>query len=138
MRRSSTVRKPRCFLVYALAPESVAPAEANRIFNEYLADPQLPLVLFHDHFIGQPGGVAIFFVETAAGREALYESAALADWQVEVQPLIFSYSPSAFDEQIAFTLRAYRNIDWELLQKEERPAYGNPRREAETASEEFS
>ncbi|HEX6384223.1 MAG TPA: hypothetical protein VF177_06100 [Anaerolineae bacterium] len=135
MKCRPTVRKPRCFLVYALAPESVAPAEANRIFNEYLADPQLPLVLFHDHFIGQPGGVAIFFVGTAAGRQALYESAALADWHVEVQPLIFSHSPSAFDEQISFTLRAYRNADWELLQKEKRPTYGNPRREAETASE---
>lgn len=135
MRKSPAIRKPRCFLVYALAPDSVTPAEANRIFNEYLADRQLPLVLFHDHFIGRPGGVAIFFVETAAGREALYESAALADWHVEVQPLIFSHSPAAFDEQIAFTLRAYRNADWELLQKEKRPAYGNPSREAETANE---
>jgi len=135
MERSAKVRKPRCFLVYALAPEGVAPAEANRIFNAYVADPQLPLVLFHDHFIGQPGGVAIFFVETAAGRQALYKSAALAGWRVEIQPLIFSYSPAAFDEQIAFTLRAYRNAEWELLQQEKRPAYGNPSREAETANE---
>lgn len=138
MKSGPSVRKPRCFLVYALAAEGVAPAAANRIFNEYVADPQLPLVLFHDHFIGRPGGVAIFFVETAAEREALYESTRLADWHVEVQPLIFSYSPAAFDEQIAFTLKAYRNADWELLQQEERPAYGNPRREAETAAEDIS
>ena len=138
MKSGPSVRKPRCFLVYALAPEGVAPAEANRIFNEYLADPQLPLALFHDHFIGRPGGVAIFFVETAAGREALYESTALAGWRVEIQPLIFSYSPAAFDEQIAFTLRAYRNANWEKLQKEARPVYGNPGREAETAAEETS
>ena len=138
MKSRPTVRKPRCFLVYALAPEELVSAEANRIFNEYLADPQLPLVLFHDHFIGQPGGVAIFFVETAASREALYESTALAGWRVEIQPLIFSYSPAAFDEQIAFTLRAYRDVDWEVLQKEARPAYGNPRREAEAASEDIS
>jgi hypothetical protein len=55
---------------------------------------------------------------------------------VEVQPLIFSHSPSAFDEQVSFTLRAYRGVDWETLQKERRPSYGNPSREAETAEEE--
>ena len=137
MKKSPTIRKPRCFLLYALAPESIAPAEANRIFNEYVANPRLPLVLFHDHFIGQPGGVAIFYVETPAGREALYDNTSLAGWRVEIQPLIFSYSPAAFDEQIAFTLRAYRNADWESLQQEKRPAYGNPRREAETASEDI-
>jgi hypothetical protein len=41
----------------------------------------------------------------------------------------------AFDEQIAFTLKAYRGIDWEGLQKEQRPSYGRPSREAETAQE---
>ena len=52
-----------------------------------------------------------------------------------IHPLIFSRSPAAFDEQIAFTLRAYWGGDWELLQKEERPSYGDPRLEAETAVE---
>jgi hypothetical protein len=50
--------------------------------------------------------------------------------------LIFSHSPSALDAQIAFTLRAYRDVDWEALQRDKRPAYGNPNREAETAEEE--
>jgi hypothetical protein len=50
--------------------------------------------------------------------------------------MIFSSSPSAFDEQVAFTLRAYRDMNWESLQKEKRPAYGNAAREAETAEEE--
>jgi hypothetical protein len=59
----------------------------------------------------------------------------LDDWQVEYQPLIFSYGPAAFDEQIAFTLKAYRGLDWERLQKEQRPAYGRPGLEAETAQE---
>jgi hypothetical protein len=79
--------------------------------------------------------LAIFFVETAQERDALLNQKFLKDWQVEVQPLIFSYSPGAFDEQIAFTLRAYRGIDWERLQKEQRPSYGNPNREVETAQE---
>ena len=55
---------------------------------------------------------------------------------MEIRPLIFSRNPAAFDEQIAFTLSAYRGEDWERLQREERPTYGDPRREAETAEEE--
>jgi len=55
---------------------------------------------------------------------------------VEYRPMIFSYSPSAFDEQVAFTLKAYRDVNWENLQQEKRPAYGNAAREAETAQEE--
>jgi hypothetical protein len=73
--------------------------------------------LYHDHFIGQPGGIAIFFVETSAERDALLDQDFLEGWQVEFQPLIFSYSPAAFDEQIAFTLKAYHGIDWEQFTK---------------------
>lgn len=129
------IKKSRCFLVYALAPENLPASEANRIFNEYIAEPGLPLALYHDHFIGQPGGIAIFFVETPQERDALLDQKFLDGWQVEYQPLIFSYSPAAFDEQIAFTLKAYRGVDWERLQKEQRPSYGNPGVEAETAQE---
>ena len=129
------IKKPRCFLVYALAPGGLSAAEANQLFNEFIAEPGLPLALYHDHFIGQPGGAAIFFVETTAERDALLAQKTLHGWQVEVQPLIFSYSPAAFDEQISFTLKAYRGIDWERLQKEQRPAYGSPSLEAETAQE---
>jgi hypothetical protein len=130
------IRKPRCFLLYALAPSDLPAAEANRILNAFIADPHLPLAVFHDHFIGQPGGIIIFYVETAAEREALLAQMYLEGWHVEIQPLIFSHSPSALDAQIAFTLRAYRGVDWETLQKDNRPTYGSPNREAETAEEE--
>jgi len=129
------IKKPRCFLVYALAPDDLAASEANRIFNEFIAEPGLPLALYHDHFIGQPGGVAIFFVESPQERDALLGQEFLDGWQVEFQTLIFSFSPAAFDEQIAFTLKAYRGVDWGRLQKEQRPSYGNPGIEAETAEE---
>jgi hypothetical protein len=118
------IKKPRCFLVYALAPGELSASEANHLSMSSLPNPACRLALYHDHFIGQPGGVAIFFVETTAERDALLAQKTLEGWQVEVQPLIFSYSPAAFDEQIAFTLKAYRGIDWERLQKEQRPAYG--------------
>ena len=130
------ISKPRCFLLYALAPSDLPAAEANRILNAFIGDPALPLAIFHDHFIGQPGGIVIFYVETAAERDGLLEQAYLDGWRVEIQPLIFSRSPSAFDEQIAFTLRAYSGANWETLQKDQRPSFGNPSREAETAEEE--
>ena len=130
------IQKPRCFLVYALAPANLTAADAKRIVNEFIGDRKLPLAIYHDHFIGRPGGVAIFFVDTAEERDALFNQTLLAGWRVEMQPLIFSYSPSAFDEQIAFTLKAYNGVNWEELQKEKRPSYGNPGREAETAQEE--
>lgn len=130
------IQKPRCFLLYALAPEGMPASEANRILNSFIGDPSLPLAIFHDHFIGQAGGVVIFYVETTQQRDALLSQKYLDGWHVELQPLIFSHSPAAFDEQIAFTLRAYRGLDWEAVQRDKRPAYGNPNREAETAQEE--
>src|ERR687888_210610 len=99
------IRKPRCFLLYALAPSDLPAAEANRILNAFIGDPNFPLAIFHDHFIGQPGGFVIFYVETAEERDALLNQNYLGGWHVDIQPLIFSYSPSAFDEQTSFTLR---------------------------------
>ncbi|HZD41473.1 MAG TPA: hypothetical protein VE131_12165 [Terriglobales bacterium] len=133
---SKRIQKPRCFLLYALAPSGLPASEANRVLNTFIANPALPLAIFHDHFIGQTGGVVIFYVANTQERDALLAQTYLDGWRVEIQPLIFSYSPSAFDEQTAFTLRAYRGVDWEALQKDKRPAYGNPSREAETAEEE--
>ena len=130
------IQKPRCFLLYALAPGGMPAADANRILNAFIGDPSLPLAIFHDHFIGQPGGFIIFYVETPEERDALLAQKQLDGWHVEIQPLIFAHSPSAFDAQTAFTLRAYRGVDWEALQRENRPAYCNPSREAEPAEEE--
>lgn len=128
-------QNPRCFLVYALAPEGMRAAEANRAFNDFIADKSLPLAVYHDHFIGNPGGIAIFYVHSTAERDRLLDGDHLPGWKVDMHPMIFSTSPAGFDEQIAFTLRAYRDKNWELLQKEQRPIYGDPRVEAETAIE---
>lgn len=40
--------KPRCYLVYALAPESIPMGEADRAFNEFINRPELGLVLYHN------------------------------------------------------------------------------------------
>jgi hypothetical protein len=129
------LRRPRCILIVAKAPPGLPPAEANRIFNEFVGSRKLPLAIFHDHFIGEAGGVAIVFAEGDAERKALVSDTLLDGWSVELHPLVFSHSPAAFDEQIAFTLKAYRGVDWEKLQRESRPRYGSASREAETAEE---
>ncbi len=129
------IRQPRCFLVYAIAPEGIKPSEANDKFNEYIADQRLPLVLFHDHFLGQQGGIAIFYAETETERAALADSGPLTDWQISVHPLIYARTPAAFDEQIAYTMRRYGGNDWEVLQRENRPTYGNPAHESQTGME---
>ncbi|BAS26182.1 hypothetical protein [Limnochorda pilosa] len=129
------IRKPRCFLVCALAPEGFSAAEANRTLNEYVADPARGLCLYHDHFIGGPGGVAVFYVENQDQRAALEDLGPLTRWRVEVRPLVFARSPSAFDEQIAFTLRAYRSADWKHLRQQDRPHYGEAEEEAHSATE---
>ncbi len=131
------LKKPRCFLLYALAPDTVSPPEANQVINTICADEKLPLSLYHDHFIGQIGGLVIFFAETDIDRAALqvHLGLHLKGWTYAVHPLIYSRNPAGLDEQIAYTLRAYRDADWKVLQGEERPSYGNPSEEAQMGRE---
>ena len=117
-------KKARCYLVYALAPDGLKAKEANRIINEMTADAGLPLALWHDHFIGQAGGTIIFYVEKQEEQTALFENQHLQGWQVDYRPLVFSFSPSAFDAQVGYTLKNYRDTDWETLRNSERPNYG--------------
>ncbi len=135
--RAIPTRKPRCYLVYALAPQGVRAAEANRMINDMTADSDLPLALWHDHFIGQAGGCIIFYVENQEQQKALFANQHLAGWDVDYRPLVFSFSPSAFDAQTAFTLKQYRATDWAELRTKERPNYGarNVNQEAESGEE---
>jgi hypothetical protein len=131
VRPYQSFRKPRCVLVYALAPKGMPAAEANRIFNTFVGDRSLPLVVYHDHFIGTPGGLAIFYVASARERSVLYEQTHLEDWRVEFQPLIFSYSPAAFDDQIAFTLRQYRDLRWDAVRGQRYTTSGDASRDGD-------
>lgn len=128
-------RKPRCVLIYAIAPDGTKPPDANQAINAMAADQELPLVLWHDHFLGKLGGVLLFFVENETERDALANTQHLKGWQVDMRPLIFSFSPAAFDEQIAYTMKAYREQNWEEIQNEQRPSYGDPRQEVLSAEE---
>jgi hypothetical protein len=68
---AGTADSTRCYLVYALAPEGIPAAEANRLFNEYIADERRGLVVYHDHFIGRHGGLAVFEAGSDEEREFL-------------------------------------------------------------------
>ena len=50
----------RCYPVYALAPPGTSARDANDRFNDFIADQRRGICVFHDHFVGQHGGVAIF------------------------------------------------------------------------------
>jgi hypothetical protein len=111
----------RCYVVYALAPPELRPRDANDAFNEFIADPRRGLVLWHDHFVGDHGGVAVFHVAAADELARLRERGPLAGWAVAVQPLTFSLAPSGFRAQIDFTLRAYRGTTLAEVEAREVP-----------------
>jgi len=129
--------RPRCYLVYAIAPSGVKAAQANKTINDLIADPDMPLALWHDHFLGGPGGCVVFHVENTDQQQALFENSYLADWKVDYRPMVFSFSPAAFDAQIAYTTRAYGGMDWDALRIDDRPDYGyrDVVQEAQTAEE---
>ncbi|AFZ66450.1 hypothetical protein [Deinococcus peraridilitoris] len=133
---SVPTKKARCYMVHAFAPVGVSARDANNAINALSGDTALPLALWHDHFIGKPGGAVVFYVETPEQQQALFNNAHLSGWDVSYMPLTFSYSPSAFDAQTQFTLEHYRGQDWSSLRQAERPGYGrNPSLEAETGEE---
>ncbi len=44
------MRAPRCYLVYAVASEGISASDANDLLNDYVADRQRGIAVFHDHF----------------------------------------------------------------------------------------
>ena len=124
-------------MVYALAPDGMNASSANRTINELCEDPETPLALWHDHFLGGPGGCVVFYVENKDQQQALFENKYLVGWKVDYRPMVFSFSPSAFDAQIGYTIKSYGDGDWESLRNEVRPDYEgrNIQQEAETAQE---
>jgi hypothetical protein len=113
--------KERCHLVYALAPEGAGAAQADDLFNNYIADRSRGLCVYHDHFIGQHGGVAIFAVRTESERDALGASGPLEGWRIEVHPLTFSLTAMGFAAQVDFTLEEYRGTSLEEIAAAEKP-----------------
>ena len=130
-------KKARLHMLYALAPENCKPSEANRLINNIVLSDKTPLCIYHDHFLGKAGGLAFFDITDLKEIDELEKESLniLEGWSIEIRPLIFSHNPAAFDEQIAYTIDAYSNQNWDDLKKENRPTYVSPIEEVETASD---
>jgi hypothetical protein len=112
--------KRRCYLVYALAPKGVTAAQANDLFNDYVADAARGLAVYHDHFMGRHGGIAVFDVQSDEELAKLDDPGPLDGWQLASYPLTFSRTAVGFVAQTDFTLRAYRDVELtELIEAEE-------------------
>lgn len=107
--------QPRCFLVYALAPEGTTAREANNRLNEYVADRRRGLSVWHDHFVGAHGGAAVFDVRSEDERALLDDPGPLAGWRLAAHPLTFSLSATGFAAQTEFTLEQYRGVSLDEL-----------------------
>jgi hypothetical protein len=112
----------RCHLVYALAPEGIPAGDANRLFNDYIGDERRGLVIYHDHFIGRHGAIAVFEIRTDEQRELLADPGPLDGWSIDSHPLVFSRTGVGFLAQTRFTLERYRGKTLEGLEAEEEPS----------------
>ena len=111
----------RCYLVYALAPKDVNASDANDLFNDYVADRARGLSVFHDHFIGRHGGIAVFDVQTEGELAKLDDPGPLEGWELASYPLTFARTAVGFVAQTNFTLRAYRDVGLAELIAAEQP-----------------
>jgi hypothetical protein len=101
--------------VYALAPEGTTAREANDRLNEYVADRQQGLAVWHDHFVGVHGGTVVLDVRSKAEQELLEDPGPLAGWRLSIHPLTFSLSAVGFGAQTSFMLERYREVTLDEL-----------------------
>jgi hypothetical protein len=114
--------RSRCFLVYALAPETMAARDANDLLNRYIGEDERGLIVTHDHFIGTPhGGFAVFEVATEEEEARLADPGPLEGWEITGRPLTFSLTAVGFVAQADFTLRNYGVTSLGELEAAEKP-----------------
>ena len=112
--------KERCYLVYALAPAEISARDANELLNDYIGDPGRGLAVYHDHFVGRHGGIAVFEIRTEQEQAKLADPGPLQGWELASYPLTFSLTAVGFVAQVDFTLRAYRDMHLaDLIEAEE-------------------
>jgi hypothetical protein len=114
------VALPRCYLVYAVAPEGTSAREANDLLNAFIEAPRRGLPVFHDHFTGEPhGGVAVFEVRSEDEEAQLADHAPLSGWDVGVHALTFSLTGVGFVAQTELTTEEYGGTTIEALREAE-------------------
>jgi hypothetical protein len=100
--------KKKCYVLIAYSPGGMSLSEADVAFNEFISDKSNGMVLFHDHFVGRSGGIAIFFVDSQGELDSLQSKERLKDWELQIYPLTFTEIPVEFLYQIDFTMGVYR------------------------------
>jgi hypothetical protein len=113
--------RSRCFLVYALAPESMSARDANELLNEYIGQSSRGQIVSHDDFIGQPrGALRSWKCETRTRRRSSPTSGPRG---------LGGHEPAAdlladrgrFVAQSDFTLRNYGGTSLAELEEAEEP-----------------
>lgn len=111
----------RCHLVYALAPAGTSARDANDRFNDYVADERRGICVFHDHFVGEHGGVAVFDVRSDDELTAVCDPGPLSGWDIRIHGLTFALTAVGFAAQTEFTLDQYRGTTLDALRATETP-----------------
>ncbi|MCL4543540.1 MAG: hypothetical protein M1118_02905 [Chloroflexi bacterium] len=107
-RRSDEQTLYCCYLVYAVAPDGTSRRDADRLFNDYVAQTGRGIVVQHDHFIDRPGAFAVFEVTTEEQKRWLQQPGPLAGWTITAHPLLFSADGAGFFRQADSTMRHFR------------------------------
>lgn len=113
--------KNRCYLVYALAPSDASVRSSNHLFNDYIADRARGLIVFHDHFVHRPGGIAVFDVRTDEQAKMLDDPGPLTGWQIEVHGLAHALTAVGFVAQMDYTIEQYGGTTIAELAAQEEP-----------------
>lgn len=100
--------RPKCYAFIGYAPERTSLRDADVQFNKFISDKANGLVLYHDHFVDEPGATALFYVESESELERLEQHQALQGWSVKVHPLTFTEKPIEMLYQTDFTMGVYR------------------------------
>ena len=100
--------KPKCYAFVGYPPRGTSLRDADVAFNNFISDRANGLVLYHDHFVDEPGAVALFFVEKGDELERLERHDSLKDWTAKAHPLTFTEKPTEFLYQTDFTMGVYR------------------------------
>jgi hypothetical protein len=90
--------------------------------NEYIGDQRRGVCVFHDHFVGEHGGVAVFDVRTDEQRALLDDPGPLTGWSLSVHGLTFSLAAIGFIAQAELTMREYSGVTLEQLRAADEPA----------------
>ncbi len=103
---SHVAHKRRCYVLYAEAPAGTRQRDAIPAFNAYCAD-RTKGVLFHDHFIGAPGGIGIFWAHSPQVLATLQAPGALVGWRLALHPLVHAADPVRLLYQTDYTMTVY-------------------------------